>query len=98
MIQYLRHVSMEILTSIGIRKVPLCSNCKYYMKTEKKCSRIYKIDFITGEYQNTKISDARNIFNCGYVGYYYEKKEDDPKDPPPPSGGCGNVIQTVAFL
>lgn len=71
--QFVKHFNMELKTMLGIRKIPLCANCKYYMKNKNICTRQFDINYIDGKYEYTPIIIARLSHNCGHVGYYYEE-------------------------
>ena len=53
----------------------ICSDCKYFIKDEKKCKLFYNIDLVEGR-EYDKASDVRKSNNkCGGEGRYYVKNK-----------------------
>lgn len=73
--QFVKHMNIEIKSILGIRKIPLCSNCKYFMKHKNLCTRQFNINYTNGKYEYMPIIIARLPYNCGHVGYYFETCE-----------------------
>ena len=53
----------------------ICSDCKYFIKDEKKCKLFYNIDLVEGR-EYDKASEVRKSNNkCGGDGRYYAKNK-----------------------
>lgn len=51
-----------------------CSNCKFYIRNTKECSKLAKIDIVTGKKDyNYAITIRNNENNCGKEAKYFEK-------------------------
>jgi len=53
----------------------ICSDCKYFIKDEKKCKLFYNINLVDGK-EYDKASEVRKANNkCGGDGRYYAKNK-----------------------
>ena len=53
----------------------ICSDCKYFIKDEKKCKLFYNINLVDGK-EYDKASEVRKANNkCGEEGRYYAKNK-----------------------
>jgi len=73
---YFKELSNEIKYVLFGRELPLCINCKYYMKNENTCGKFYLENsnaYITGERKYYPLDYSRKNY-CTIHGHYFEKK------------------------